>query len=190
MRSVIAAVAVLACSEAFAQSPMRFQDIRFSGSFAGRQLESAMSSLGGADEALAAMQRLLERDAAVLAKLREARAILEEDTQPMTVVNAVAVRVGEATRLRPDREVRHALVPVDALLQEYRQSSANIDLPLLTREVDGAVNAASRVVVDDVRMMQPTLALITRMQEALQIRLSALVQSQGRAMELTASGPR
>lgn len=189
MRSAFVVMLVFVCAEASAQRS-RSGDLRMSGGMAARQLDMAMANLSGADESLGAMQQLLERDAGVLAKLREARTILEEETQPMTVVSAVLVRVRQAEQLDPHRDVQRELDPVTSLLMQYRQSSANIDLPLLTKHVDDAVNAASDVVVDDVRMIQPALAQITRMQEALQTRLTALVQSQGRAMEMTASTPR
>lgn len=150
------------------------------------QLERAMSQLSAADDSIAAIQHMLETDAAVLAKLREAREMLEEETQPMTAVNAAAVRIREASQLRPHRLVEHELIPVISMLKDFQQSSANIDLPRLTRQLDVATNTASDVVVEDVRIMQPVLGSLMKMQAALQARLSGLIQAQGRAMEMRA----
>lgn len=162
------------------------QSTRGVGNLADMHLQRALSTISAADESLSLLQTTLERDAAVLAKLREAREVLEEDTQPMTVVNAVAVRVADAERMRPHPRVLNELDPVKSTLDDFRRSSANIDLPLLTRRVDEVLNTASDVVVEDVRALQPVLATLIRMQDALQARLSGMIQSQARAMELTA----
>ena len=153
---------------------------------AANQIDRAMAQLASADDALAAMQAMLEKDAAVLAKLREAREALEEESQPMTAVNAMALRLSEVSQLRPHEAVRHELIPVGSMLEDFRRSSANIDLGKLSRQLDTATNVASDIVVNDIRMMQPILTSLTRMQEALQTRVSAFVASQGRAMEMTA----
>lgn len=151
------------------------------------QLSRAAAQLSAADDALAALQTALERDAAILARLREARQMLEEETQPMTVVNAVHVRVSEVQQMRPPGRLAEELTLIMSTLDDYRRSSANISLPRLVSQLDTVVGMASDIVVDDVRDMQPALTALTRMQEALQTRVSAIVQAQGRAMEMTAA---
>ena len=128
--------------------------------------DGAESSIRFAAEQLANDRKAIERDVAVLRRLRAADAALADSMQPANALQKAYEEVSEARRLAPDLAALQGVIKLQQALEDARRSPGAVDFGHLRSLLrTDALGPMSRVVVHNTLMLQAETVAWLRIQQ-------------------------